>query len=108
MDDTDFFSRKNISYLNIPVKDLAAPSQEQLTEAVRYIRKHINQGEKILVHCAKGRGRSATMICAYLAQTINKTPLQVMSEIKRIRPLVSMNEEQIGSVTEYLDKIDQT
>ena len=48
------------------------------------------------------------MICAYLAQTINKTPLQVMSEIKKIRPLVSMNEEQIGSVTEYLDKIDQT
>lgn len=107
LDDTDFYNRNNISHLNIPVKDLAAPSQEHLGEAVRYIRKHINRGEKILVHCAKGRGRSATMICAYLAQTINKTPLQVISEMKKIRPLVSMNEKQIESVTEYLDKNDQ-
>ena len=108
IDDTDFFIRNSISSLNIPVKDLSAPSQEHLTEAVRYIRKHINRGEKILVHCAKGRGRSATIICAYLAQTTNKTPLQVMSEIKKIRPLISMNEKQIGSVTEYLNKIDKS
>jgi atypical dual specificity phosphatase len=60
------YQQHDIDYLQIKVLDVTVPTPEQLDEGVEFIRQHVGQNHKVLVHCAKGRGRSATMLAAYL------------------------------------------
>ena len=48
------------------VPDIDVPSDEVLTNAVAWISEQVAAGRIVLVHCAKGRGRSATVVAAYL------------------------------------------
>jgi diacylglycerol kinase (ATP) len=56
--------RKKTTYLCLPVLDGTPPSEEQLTEGVAFIEHHRSQ-HPVYVHCAVGRGRSATMVAAW-------------------------------------------
>jgi atypical dual specificity phosphatase len=47
---------------------VTVPDAKVITEAVGWIDQQIEDGRTVLVHCAKGRGRSATLVAAYLMQ----------------------------------------
>lgn len=64
--DTDFFTQNDIDYLRLPVLDVTVPSDDELDRGVGFIKGHVDNGATVLVHCAKGRGRSATLMAAFL------------------------------------------
>lgn len=101
-DDEDFFRRNGIEYKSIPVDDLTAPSINQISLGVEFIQTILVRGGKILVHCAKGRGRSATLLCAYMAENSQLTLPQALDKLKKVRPLVSINRKQLSAIEEYL------
>jgi atypical dual specificity phosphatase len=51
---------------NICVEDFTSPTFDQIDEFVDYVGRKLGEGKKVLVHCYAGRGRTGTMIAAYL------------------------------------------
>ena len=64
--DTAFFEAHGITHRQYRVPDVTVPGPEVLTDAVAWIDEQLADGRTVLVHCAKGRGRSATVLAAYL------------------------------------------
>jgi hypothetical protein len=60
--------RRLPGYRSLPVLDATAPSWEQLQSAVDWLKDQVARGP-VLVHCALGHGRSATVVGAYLLAT---------------------------------------
>jgi len=46
----------------------------------------------VLVHCAMGKSRSATVCAAYLMKTLRLTPEEAVARIRQARPIVEPNE----------------
>ena len=60
--------RKRTTYRCLPTLDGTPPSREALEAGVAFVEKHRTQ-HAVYVHCAVGRGRSATLLAAWLLAT---------------------------------------
>lgn len=89
-DDTVFYAREDINYVQYKVYDVTIPAHEVLDEGVEWIAGQVAQGRKVLVHCAKGRGRSATLLAAYLMKHQGLSFDQANTLMKSKRPLTKL------------------
>lgn len=89
-DDLDFYKENQISNVHYQVLDVTVPNQEILTAGVDWMSEQINQGKTVLVHCAKGRGRSATLLAAYLMREEGMSFDEAHQLMKSKRPLTKL------------------
>lgn len=90
--DRAFYGAHDINYLRLGVLDATVPSDEYLTEGADWINEQIEAGRTVLVHCAKGRGRSATLIAAYMMRHEDRSFAECQAIMKGIRPLVKLED----------------
>lgn len=88
------------NYLQLKVVDYQPPTVEQLAQGVAFIREHISHGEKVLVHCGAGMGRSVTVVAAYLVST-GITPTRAFEWIAKARPFIEPTEAQVEAVNQF-------
>lgn len=84
-----------IDYLNIPILDHSVPTPSQCTQALNWLHRQHQQGKRVLVHCALGRGRSALILAAYLlAKSGQEDEQQVLARLQQTRTSVRLNGRQ--------------
>ncbi len=94
---------RELRYLNLPLLDGTAPSLEQLKSSVSWMNEHVQSGP-LLVHCALGHGRSATVAAAFLASGQRALGAsEVLKKIEAVRPGVGLNQPQRSVLEEYTE-----
>lgn len=89
-DDVELYERHGIAYLQLKVLDILIPPPDIIDEGVAFIRKHVENEQTVLVHCAKGRGRSVTILAAYLMRYENMTFDEANRLLEEKRPLSNL------------------
>ncbi|MDQ3884239.1 MAG: dual specificity protein phosphatase 23 [Thermoproteota archaeon] len=82
----EWFDGADIDYHHLVVEDYGAPTVEDIDELVNFIDNKIRIGKAVLVHCAAGKGRTGTVLAAYMIKKQNLTAEQAIEKIRIIRP----------------------
>ena len=89
-DDTEFFDQHGIVHVQFKVPDVTVPDSETITQAVDWIEEQVDDGRVVLVHCAKGRGRSTALLAAYLMREEGMTFDEAKGFMKSQRQLTKL------------------
>lgn len=101
-DDVAFYTEQGIDYLPINVLDMGVPDSADLSRSTNFIDKHVEQGNPVLVHCAKGRGRSAVTLAAYLMKHEGMSFDEAVGLMKGKRRLVKQEARHRKSAEQWL------
>ena len=100
-DDEEGLRAAGIDFLHLPTPDLEPASVDKLERGVRFAREHMSRGNKVLIHCQHGIGRSALLsLCVLVDQ--GWEPLDALAHAKDRREAVSPSEAQYKGWVEWL------
>ncbi len=90
-----------LEYWNLPILDLTAPTQDQLREAVAFIRRHAANGI-VYVHCKIGYSRTAAIVGACLLDSgLTANVPETVSLLRNARPGIIIRPEVISALNEF-------
>ena len=98
---SDWFDGGDIDYLHLQVEDFGAPTIEELDQAVDFIDQQISNGRPAMVHCAAGKGRTGTVLAAYLVKKQNLSAEQAIEKVRNVRPGSVQSVSQETAVSMY-------
>lgn len=104
----------NLTQYRYPTEDYTAPLFIDIVRAV-YDLQHRDEHklDAAIVHCKAGRGRSATMIAAYLLAIAHQNNVetdlqQITAYMKLRRPTVALKPKQQAAVNHFYDELKKT
>ncbi|TLX91000.1 MAG: protein tyrosine phosphatase [Thaumarchaeota archaeon] len=89
------------NYLHLRVEDYHSPSIEEMESTVKFIENEIEGKRAVLVHCAAGKGRTGTILGAYLLKKENLSAREAIARIRKLRPGSIQTDSQENSLFEY-------
>jgi len=96
----------SINYFHLKVEDKDVPSVEELDSMVDYIHNQINnENNPVAVHCSGGKGRTGTMLAAYLIKVQDLTPGDAIRQTRKGRPGSIESKKQQIRLYEYKEYV---
>ena len=89
-----------LRYSHIPVIDFTAPSVPQILDALTDIDAAQAEGRAVLVHCAAGQGRSATILCSWLIRR-GSTADEAVAHLRSVCDRAVENEAQLACLASF-------
>ncbi|MCS7095339.1 MAG: dual specificity protein phosphatase family protein [Thaumarchaeota archaeon] len=74
-----------LEYRHVPMRNHEMPSREELLQALKAIKEFRSKGMKVLVHCAAGKGRTGTVLAAYLMATRGLSVGEAITLVRNVR-----------------------
>jgi predicted protein tyrosine phosphatase len=103
-DDERVLRTHGIRLLHLPTCDARAVSQQMLREGVEFVSEGLDGGERVLVHCQYGIGRSPLLaLCTLVVR--GDSPLAALERAKRARPLISPTPEQLEALRTFAARV---
>ena len=100
----EYFEGSGVASFHVEMSDHDPPSQESLSKAVGHVRKEIEKGNPVLVHCLAGQGRTGTVLACYLIEYQGKGPEDAITDLRNERP-GSVEQTQEVAVHEYARRV---
>ncbi|HYG70041.1 MAG TPA: dual specificity protein phosphatase family protein [Anaeromyxobacteraceae bacterium] len=102
-DDATLLQSHGISLLHLPTDDCCAIAAPMIREGVRFAVEGLDRGERVLVHCQWGIGRSTLLaLCVLVAR--GDDPLAAICRAKDARPRVSPSPEQLEAFVAFAQR----
>jgi len=100
-DDERALRERGIVFLHLPTQDQCAVSLPMLRDGVAFVNAALDRGERVLIHCEHGIGRSATLaLCVLVSRGMR--PLEALELMKSKRASVSPSPAQYQAFVEWL------
>ncbi len=102
------WEERGIGVLQIPATDFLPLTAEQIDLGIQYLTQTLDGGGTVYVHCKAGRGRSATVVIAYLMTVHDLTFDDAFALVKEQREQINLNTAQRQAIYDYFDEEDGT
>lgn len=100
-DDPALLAEHGVKLLGLGVLDMMPLSHDQLEAGVAWVRGALAQGERTLIHCEHGIGRSALLgLCVLVDQ--GDPPLKALRRMKAARSIVCPSPIQLEALIDWL------
>ena len=101
VDDEPLLRSLGVALLHLPTQDMCGVDRTHLDRGVEFASRHLDRGDRVLVHCEHGIGRSATLALCVLVSR-GAAPLDALSLAKDRRALVSPSPAQFEAWAAWL------
>jgi len=103
-DDEEMLRVHGIKLLHLPTQDTRAVAQRRLQDGVAFASEGLDRGERVLIHCQYGIGRSALLaLCVLVAR--GDPPLEALERTKAARPVISPSPEQLEAFIAFSARV---
>jgi protein-tyrosine phosphatase len=102
-DDEALLQRHGVALLHLPTQDGQAISMDMIDDGVTWVRERLDRGDRVLIHCQAGVGRSALLaLCTEVAG--GAEPLQALERLKAARPVIAPSPAQLEAYRLWLEQ----
>jgi atypical dual specificity phosphatase len=98
------YNKLGITQLRLPTPDHFESSVEQLEEAVAFIEKLRENGDRIYVHCKAGHGRAAAVALSYMIKTNPMVPPAALNAVLYGKRKVRRRLYQQDNIRAFIDR----
>lgn len=100
-DDEFLLARHQVEFLHLPTIDFEPLSAAMVRRGIEFVTPRLVAGKRVLVHCARGIGRSAVLVLCVLVEQ-GHTPIDALVLAKSRRPCVSPSPAQYHAWAAWL------